>query len=330
MILAIDQGSSKTQALIGDEQGSILGIGKAEGACHFLVGIQASMKAVRAAADAALRSAGLKQESIHKVSAGMSGANWPDEFQMLREHLDELFAPAVSTVYNDSVPALYAGTRRPDAIILCAGTSFNSAVLKDGKLLWIYNNYIEKKDEGGKGLAELALRSIFRAQTHIGPPTSLTERALAFFQYDDIQPMLLDFDRLKMARPVKDFSVIVDEEAMKGDTVALNVQYEFGVSVSRYAKAALQRFAMLDRPVDIVVSGGVFKSKSPVMIDAIRTEVHRIAPRATIVDAMYEPVVGAYLLGLDSGSVFERRHRVEKTAIEHSMLRLTKEETDHA
>lgn len=63
---------------------------------------------------------------------------------------------------------LYAGTRRPDAVILCAGTAFNAAVLKDRKLIWIYNNYTEKEDEGGKSVAERALKCVFRSATHMG------------------------------------------------------------------------------------------------------------------------------------------------------------------
>ncbi len=327
--MAIDQGSSKTQALIGDECGTIYGSGVAEGACHFLIGMEKAMRAVRSAAEAALRASKLPWESVSLVSAGMSGANWPEEFQTLREALDAIFGRGRSTVYNDCVPALYAGTRRPDAVILCAGTAFNAAVLKDRKLIWIYNNYTEKEDEGGKSVAERALKCVFRSATHMGPPTSLTEKALAFFGYEDVQPMVLDFSRGTMPRPVKDFATIVDDEAVRGDRVALGVQYEFGVSVSRYATAALERFGMLDRPVDIVLSGGIFKAESPVMADAIRTEVHRVAPRARVVESVYEPVVGAYLLALKPECEAEWRPRVEETATGLSLVRFGRERFEH-
>lgn len=321
MILAIDQGSSKTQALIGDENGKILGCGMAEGACHFMVGLEKSMNAVRKAAEGALASAGLTKDCITNVSAGMAGANWPDEFELLSNGLNELFGVQNSTVYNDCVPALYAGTDCPDAVILCAGTSFNSAVIKDRKYTWIYNNYIEKDDQGGKSLAERALRCVFQSETCVGMPTSMTQRALDFFGYQDIQSLVIDFDRGVLPKRVKDFAIIVDEEAMKGDQAALNVQYEFGVSVSRYAVGAMKRFGMLDRRVDIVLSGGIFKSESPVLADAIRASVHRVAPLAKIVESVYEPVVGAYLLALDESI----RPRVEESAREKSLVRFGKE-----
>ncbi|MEA5013385.1 MAG: BadF/BadG/BcrA/BcrD ATPase family protein [Candidatus Limiplasma sp.] len=321
MILAIDQGSSKTEALIGDENGVILGAGSAEGACHFLVGMDKAMKAARSAAEAAMRSAGVGPGSIGRVSAGMAGANWPNEFEMLTRELEALFHPAKATVYNDCVPALYAGSQSANAVILCAGTSFNAAVLKKRKVVWIYNNYTESVDEGGKSLATRAMESVFRSMTGMGPQTSLKERALEFFAYDDMLSMLLDFSRGCMRKPLKDFAVVVDEEAMCGDEVALNAQYEFGLSVSRYATAALKRYELVNEPADIVLSGGIFKARSVVMVDAIRTQVHRVAPKARIVEALYEPVVGAYELALDPAGQAEWWPRIEETAERFSLVR---------
>ena len=322
MILAIDQGSSKTQALVGDNKGVIHGSGLAEGACHFLVGMDKAMNAVKSAAETAMRDAGLKPEDIDCVSAGMAGANWANEFEMLTEGLETLFAKAKATVYNDCVPALYAGSQSANAIVLCAGSSFNAAVLKDRELVWIYNNYTESVDEGGKGLSKRAMEGVFRSMTGMGPQTSLKERALQFFSYDEILPMLLDFSRGCIQKPLKDFAAVVDEEAMRGDEVALHAQYEFALSASRYATAALKQYALIHKPVDIVLSGGVFKAHSAVMMDAICTEVHRIAPKARVVQALYEPVVGAYQLALNPAEQAKWRPLVEKSVQQFSLIRL--------
>lgn len=321
MILAIDQGSSKTQALVGDEHGRIVGTGLGEGACHFLVGMDRAMQAVAVAAANAMREAAIAPERIDRVSAGMAGANWPDEFAELTRQLGTLFHPANITVYNDCVPALYAGSQSPNAVILCAGTSFNAAVLKKRELVWIYNNYTESVDEGGKSLATRAMEGVFRSMTGMGPQTSLKGRALTFFEYEDILPMLLDFSRGSMRKPLKDFAVIVDEEAMNGDAVALQAQYEFGLSVSRYATAALKRFEFINEPADIVLSGGIFKANSSVMVDAIRTEVHRVAPLARIVEAVYEPVVGAYEMALDPAMQDAWWPQIEETAAQLALVR---------
>mgnify|MGYP004508499585 FL=1 len=321
MILAIDQGSSKTQSLIGDETGRIYGTGVAEGACHFMVGIDKAMAAVRSSVQNALQEAGVGLDRINRVSAGMAGANWPDEFRLLTDALEREFFPARATVYNDCVPALYAGTQSNNAIILCAGTSFNAAVLKDRRLVWIYNNYIERADDGGKGLADRALEGVFRSVTGMGPQTSLTQRALDFFGYDEVLPLMLDFSRGCIQKPVKDFAIAVDEEAMSGDTVALEAQYHFGVSVSRYATAALRKYDLTSQSTDIVLSGGIFKARSPVMVDAIRAQVHRISPGSRIVEAVFEPVVGALELALDASCQQEWRPVLSRSAQAFSLVR---------
>lgn len=321
MILAIDQGSSKTQAIVGDEDGRIYGAGLGEGACHFMVGLDKAMQAVDAAAASAARSAGVQLQSVDCISAGLAGANWPEEFSLLTRALQSRFPSAKVSVYNDCVPALYAGSQNANAVILCAGTSLNAAVLKKRKLVWIYNNYIESADEGGKGLATKAMEGIFRSVTGMGPQTSLLKRALSFFEYEDVLPMLLDFSRGCMRKPVKDFVVMVDEEAVRGDEVALTAQYEFGLSVSRYATAALRRYELIHEPTDIVLSGGIFKASSPVMVDAIRTEVHRVAPKARVVEAVYEPVVGAYELALDPACKTQWWPQLEQSAQRFSLMR---------
>ena len=176
-------------------------------------------------------------------------------------------------------------------------------------------------DEGGKSLGTRAMQKVFRSDNCMGPETSMKQRAMDFFGYENETDMLLDFSRNCLSKPIKDFAKIVDEEAMKGDQAALETQYEFGCSLSRYAVGAMKRFEMLNRTIDIVLSGGIFKAQSPVMIDAIRTEIHRASPLARIVEARYEPVTGAYELALNPGEKQRWLPGVQKTAKEFSLER---------
>jgi hypothetical protein len=53
----------------------------------------------------------------------------------------------------------------------------------------------------------------------------------------------------------------------------------------------------------VVLAGGVFKGKGPLLIDTVRKEIHREAPLAQIRRLNYEPVVGAALLGMEADGV---------------------------
>jgi hypothetical protein len=47
----------------------------------------------------------------------------------------------------------------------------------------------------------------------------------------------------------------------------------------------------------------VFKGVGPILTDTITACIHSVAPKAQIVNARYEPVVGAVLLGLEKQGV---------------------------
>ncbi|MBQ8954023.1 MAG: hypothetical protein IJ048_07890 [Clostridia bacterium] len=49
-VLGIDQGGTKTHALVSDENGRILGVGRDVGGCHSIDGMEQAMRGVRGAA----------------------------------------------------------------------------------------------------------------------------------------------------------------------------------------------------------------------------------------------------------------------------------------
>ena len=63
-VMGIDQGSSKTYAIVGDDGGNVLGFGKSYGACHSNTGMKYAMKAVKEAVNEALQQAGLELTEI--------------------------------------------------------------------------------------------------------------------------------------------------------------------------------------------------------------------------------------------------------------------------
>ena len=51
--------------------------------------------------------------------------------------------------------------------------------------------------------------------------------------------------------------------------------------------------------VRVTLAGSVFKGSSPVLVDAMRTVIHRVCPEARTVMPIFEPVVGALLMGME-------------------------------
>ena len=144
------------------------------------------------------------------------------------------------------------------------------------------------------------MRAIFLSEIGVLPPTILTETALRFFELDRVDKLLLAYQRQQLPKPVQDLSPLLFKAAEKSDQVALEIISQFGISISRYPIAAIQKYNAQNAEMDIVLSGGLFKAKGTSLIETIEAEIHRIAPNAKIIEAAYEPVVGALLLVLDS------------------------------
>lgn len=298
--LAIDQGGTKTAAILADDEGHILGKGIGAGACHFFDGMPKAIAAVSEAAQTAFAQAGLSPKNLHTISAGMAGANWPEEIVALENGLRSLFPVNNIQVYNDCLIAMRGGTAASRCAVLCAGTGLNAAARFNDDPPFVFNNYVEELDQGAKGLAARALQAVFFSEIGGLPPTVLTEMALRLFELNTVEKLLLASQRKQLRKPIQHFGPLVFDAAKKSDMVALEIISQFAISISRYPIAAIQKHRAQNLELDIVLSGGLFKNKGPSLVETIRAEIHRIAPQARIIEAAYEPVVGALLLVLDS------------------------------
>lgn len=297
--LGVDQGSTKTLAIVIRHDGAILGKGLGFGACHFFDGMPKAMAAVQQAANEALSQAGISSLDLNAISAGMAGANFPEEFAALETGLSDLFHTKDVVVYNDCLPALRAGTANPFSGVISAGTGLNVALRGPSGVLIVYNNYIEELDQGAGALGRRMLHAVFQSEIGILPSTGLTQRVLGYFGMRNVLDLLLAYQRHQLTQPVKDLCPLLFEVASKADSVALDIIANFGISVSRYILAGIRRFKLQDQSLDLVLSGGVFKSRSPLLVETISREILQIAPGARVIPAQFEPVVGAALFTLD-------------------------------
>lgn len=335
LVVGIDQGSSHTRAVVaaaaGPEAGRLLGVGRAAGACHAYDGMAAAMAAARAAVGEALAAVGADAGDVTQVCAGMTGADWPDEYELLQEHLAALtFEPSGARfggpvrVTNDCIIALRGGTAQPYGAILVAGTGANCAARSPAGEEFIYGYYHDDELQGGMALGRAALWAVYRAHTGRGPTTSLTARLLDFYGLAGVDELRRGQLEHRLPRPVKDLAPLVFEEADRGDEAAAAIVTAFAEGSAGLALAALERFAMLDLPLDVVLSGSIFKARGPLLVSTLAAAIHHRAPRARLVSARYEPVVGAALLALEqSGAAMtdDLRSQVETSAARLGLLR---------
>jgi len=97
----------------------------------------------------------------------------------------------------------------------------------------------------------------------------------------------------------KELTYVLADCAAAGDAVSIAILKEFGLDCFRFFDAGMRKLGLPDFALELVISGGVFKNRSPLMLDALRGAVAAKYPSVRLVEAKWEPVVGAALLALD-------------------------------
>jgi N-acetylglucosamine kinase-like BadF-type ATPase len=297
-VLGIDQGGSHTWAAIGGEDGRLLALGSAGGACHAGVGMERAIAEVERAARRSLRIANIEPSQLTLIFGGLTGADWPDEYLLLEENIRELGLCQRVEVVNDSIIAMRGGTSKPYGAILIAGSGGNIAVRSPAGDEFHYGYFHDAAYQGGGALAVHAFTAICRAHTFRAKPTLLADLFCAHFDLPSVEILArAHFDgRLEEGAIL---APLVFEACRQGDTAAVEIIRRFACGYAEMVRAALERYGMQNLDVELVLSGGVFKSPSELLRETLLADVHRSVPLASLVDARYEPVVGAVLLGLE-------------------------------
>ncbi len=327
-VLGIDQGASKTHALVVDEYGNVSGMGKSRGACHSSNGMEYAMTAVKEAAGQALAQSGITIREIEVIAAGMTGIDWDFEGNLLETALCEAFSVKKIKVVNDCIIAMRAGTSKNYGCVLCAGSGLNCAVRNENAAQIVYGFYIDDEFQGGYSLGKSTIRAVTDSHIGLKPVTLLTQMLLEYFGVRTVDEIL--YRKVTGAITPGDYlhlPIILEEAAARNDSVALGMLADYGRNIAMYAVLGMQKLSMLDMDmdVDVVLSGSIFKCRLPVLREAVSLEIHKYAINAKIVDAVYEPIVGAALLGLESlhGEILPEAYRnLEKSAEKFQIKRV--------
>lgn len=297
-VLGIDQGGSKTHAVVADESGVMLGMGKSYGACHSTTGLDHALQAIVQAAEIALGQSGIRREEVTVLVGGLTGIDWDYEAELLENSICAYFPETDLDVVNDSIIAMHAGTRKRQCGILCAGSGLNCA-LQNGEDRFVYGYYISDEHQGGWSLGKRAVQAVIDSYVGLERETSLTGRLLEYFQVKTVDELL--YMRVKNQISTEEYlhiPIILEEEALAGDNVAADIWMRYGKSIVNYLTTRAKKMGMQEEKVDIVLSGSIFKCRFQEFHRAVKEDILSSIPNANIIEAQFEPVIGAVIMGL--------------------------------
>jgi N-acetylglucosamine kinase-like BadF-type ATPase len=232
----------------------------------------------------------------------LAGADFPADVRKLSRAIERLELAVESAVFNDSFAALRAGTDRPWGVVIICGRGVNAAaVAPDGSSARFAGVGEYSGDWGGGhsvGLAGLA--AAVRAEDGRGEGTALEKIVPAHFglaRPASVTRALYD-GRIHDDR-LDELSPLVFAAAMAGDRVARRIVSRLADEIVAMATALIRRLRLTARDVEVVLSGGVFRTEDVRFYDRIDLGVRRVAREARLVRLTSPPVLGAALLALD-------------------------------
>lgn len=317
-VLAFDGGSTKTDAVLVAASGAVLGRARVGPSNHQLVGLEGTVEALHAAAEAVMEEAG-----VTTPTAGTAGSSGAPATRLcpvgvyclagLDLAVDEdALTPAIAALgwtdsvilRNDTFAVSRAGTTSSWGIGVVCGTGMNcAAVGPDGRTVR-FPALAELSGDFAPGGAWLGLRALglaLRAGDGRGPATVLRERVAAQLGTTDPEDALTRIyaGSLPYARLFELARVLLDA-ATDGDGPAREAADFLADEVAAFVRAAVVRLDLHEQPVEVVLGGGIFDTTDDAFHARVAAGIHAIAPRARLVRLDAPPVLGAALIGLDA------------------------------
>lgn len=316
--LGIDVGSSKTHALIVDEQGRCAGFGKAWGGNHQGVGYDGLSNALQESFAGAREMAGVNPARIAGAGFGVAGYDFPSDRDGHLQAIAELKLACPLEVVNDGWNGLYAGATRGIGVNVTSGSSNNcrgrNRTGKEGRI--VGNGAPFGENGGGIEIVQHGLQKVNHAWIRRIPPTKLTQIYLEATDAKNEMDLMegLSNDQYHLFPFI---AVQVIQAAREGDAAAQDVIRWAGEELGWLAVSVARQIEMEDEEVEVVQSGSVFEAGA-IIAAPMEKIVLEHCPKAKLVRLDCPPVVGAVILGMEQAGF-------DGYAVRNEMIRTAKE-----
>ena len=305
-VLAVDGGNSKADVALIGPAGELLAAVRGPTVSHQAVGIDTGMDRLSQLVRTAAERAELPTEDGGPVAKlgvfALAGADYPSDVRLLERSLRRRGFATVDLVLNDSFGALRAGTDRDWGVVLICGQGINAAAINpDGRRARFEAlGEISGDWGGGTSIGQAGLAAAVRGRDGRGPRTSLERLVPAHFGMTTPAALTRAMyeGRIRMAQ-LAELPPIVFGAAADGDAAARAIADRLAEELATMATALMRRLRMTSLDPDIVLAGGVFRTRDAEFFEALERRIREVAARARLVRLTAPPVAGAAILGLD-------------------------------
>ena len=273
----------------------VIGEGLAGPSNPLRVGIAAAAAAIREAIDSACAAAKLRRGDLVAAQIGLAGARRRELRERMRETLTPLGIGEIEVVTDANI-ALYGATGGAPGLVVIAGTGSICCGINARQKRFCAGGWgpIAGDEGGGAWLARRALRAVAYASDGRGPKTLLTESATAYFHVTDPDDLTTAIYAPTITNErLAGFGRDVVAAAKEKDQVALQIVADGGTELGKAAVAVIRHLQMERERFQVAYVGGVFRAAGDLMLEPLRVEVRKAAPRAYFEPPHFAPAVAA-------------------------------------
>jgi glucosamine kinase len=291
--LGFDGGGTKTDCVLLDASGAVIGEGRGGPANPLRSGYESAFSSLREAAVAALAAAHIGTKDVTAVCAGLAGAGRRSVMRRVMVFLSQEFPRALTQVLTDYEVALETAAGAGAGVVLIAGTgsvAFGRNSAGDTARAGGFGPWIG--DEGSAfDIGRRAVAAVARARDANAPATVLAEMISAALDCPDWDDLILR----TMKSPDEVFPKlfpVVAAAAHSEDNAAKEVLFASAIDLGNLAMVVVRRLGMKSQEFPLVKCGGVF-GHSPLLDSLLDSVLTSGALRAKISRLEISSAMGA-------------------------------------
>lgn len=257
---------------------------------------------VERVADSAAGREGVARPVARVGVFSLAGADGRPEIRWLERAILERNMAQKIIVVNDCDGAFRAGTDRGWGLVLVCGHGINAAGFAPDRRHARFPSLGDVSGDWGGGLSVgiAALAAAIRARDGRGPRTSLERSVPQHFGYRTPEAVMRAVERGRLLKSrLGELPAIVFAAAASGDSASQVIIDRLVDELVCMALALSRRLRMSTSDPDIVLAGGLFRTRYPQLFEAVSEGIRSEIPNARLLRLSTPPVAGAVLLGLD-------------------------------
>ncbi|XOB40111.1 MAG: N-acetylglucosamine kinase [Candidatus Nealsonbacteria bacterium] len=299
-VIGVDGGGTKTITALANLEGKILKIARAGSSSPRNIGIKKATDNVAKAINKLLKQK--KDAKIISTFIGLPAV--AEEFKSKKKEIKKEISKKVPEIFkgkveigSDQEVAFRSGSDQKDGVLVIAGTGSVVRGWKGKRQLHV-SAWGWLADEGSAFfVGQKTFQVIFKDLDGRGPKTLLTKltfKELKLRKKED----LVDFIYSKNPTvTVPLLSIICDKASKRGDKIAKEIMVIAAQELVLGAKLVIKKLKLESLKFPLVLVGGIFKSK--IVLNRVKKEIKKIAPKVKFILPKKAPVIGAVKLAIE-------------------------------